>query len=394
MRVRHLWLTAAVAAIWSGSVRADTRAPGSDYLLDVRYRLESVDDNAFAHSALAQTVRVQLGYRWQPTPVWSAVIEGAAVGALDNRYNSTANGKTAYPTVADPQTTQLNRAFVAYRTERFGATLGRQRIELDNQRFIGTSGWRQTDQTFDALALDGRIGEHTTLRYDYLDRVHRVFGDDHPNALLRERNLDAHLFNAAYDGFGGHWVGYGYLIGDQDVPTASTATWGLRQTGSHKCGVLEFGWTLEAAQQSGRGDNPMHGSRAYRFAEGTLVAAGITWRAGWERLGGDGTSALQTPLATLHAFNGWADRFLVTPPGGLQDRYIGASGTFGKPRWNVVWHEFRADHGSAAYGTELDASLGMPLTSQLSGLLKLADYRSDGFSTNERKLWLQLEWKH
>jgi hypothetical protein len=322
------------------------------------------------------------------------VVEGAHVSALGDRYNSTANGRTAYPVVSDPQTTQLNRAFVAWHGQRFGAALGRQRIELDNQRFIGSVGWRQTEQTFDALALDGRIGERTTLRYDYLDRVHRVFGDDNPNALLRGRNLAAHLFNAAHDGFGGRWVGYAYLIDDQDVPGASTATWGLRQSGSHSSGTLEFGWTLEAAQQRGRDRNPMRGSRAYRFAEGTLKLAGITWRAGWERLGGDGAFALQTPLATLHAFNGWADRFLVTPPNGLDDRYAGASGAFGKPRWNVAWHDFRADHGGAAYGTELDASVSVLLIKQLDGMLKLADYRSDGFSSNERKLWLQLEWKH
>ena len=48
---------------------------------------------------------------------------------------------------------------------------------------------------------------------------------------------------------------------------------------------------------------------------------------------------------------------------------------------------------SAGYGTELDASLNMSLARQLTGRLKLADYRSDGFSSNERKLWLQLEWK-
>ncbi len=48
---------------------------------------------------------------------------------------------------------------------------------------------------------------------------------------------------------------------------------------------------------------------------------------------------------------------------------------------------------SATYGTGLDASSCMPLTRQPTGLLKQADYRSDGFLSDERKLWLQLEWK-
>ena len=140
MRARLVWSIAAAMALWNGSVRADAPVPGSDYLLDVRYRLESVDDAGFTHSALAQTMRVRLGYRWQLTPAWSAVLEGAYVRALEHRYNSTANGQTGYPVVADPATTQINRAFIAYRSGPFGATLGRQRIELDNQRFIGASG--------------------------------------------------------------------------------------------------------------------------------------------------------------------------------------------------------------------------------------------------------------
>jgi hypothetical protein len=28
----------------------------------------------------------------------------------------------------------------------------------------------------------------------------------------------------------------------------------------------------------------------------------------------------------------------------------------------------------------------------VTGLVKLADYRSDGFARDTRKLWLQLEW--
>ena len=43
----------------------------------------------------------------------------------------------------------------------------------------------------------------------------------------------------------------------------------------------------------------------------------------WHRPDGQ----LQTPLATLHAFNGWADMFLTTPANGLQDLYFRASYT-------------------------------------------------------------------
>jgi hypothetical protein len=38
--------------------------------------------------------------------------------------------------------------------------------------------------------------------------------------------------------------------------------------------------------------------------------------------------------------------------------------------------------------------LGFPLQGKLSGLVKLADYRSQGFGSDVRKLWLQLEWSN
>ena len=83
----------------------------------------------------------------------------------------------------------------------------------------------------------------------------------------------------------------------------------------------KFGWTLEAAHQRDHANNPLHFSHAYWLLEPALTVRDITARAGWEHLGGNGRHALQTPLATLHAFNGWADKFLVTPVNGLEDRY-------------------------------------------------------------------------
>lgn len=103
-------------------------------------------------------------------------------------------------------------------------------------------------------------------------------------------------------------------------------------------------------------------------------------------------------LPTL--FNGWADKFLSTPNRGLDDRYLAASGGFGQgPRaskfnWALAWHDYRADEGGADYGREWNASLGFPVCQRVVGLVKLADYRSDGFGRDTRKLWLQLEWKN
>ena len=122
-------------------------------------------------------------------------------------------------------------------------------------------------------------------------------------------------------------------------------------------------------------------------------------RAGWEHLGGDGVTALQTPLATVHIFNGWDDQFTVTPAKGLEDRYLGAGGKFGRGKydgkwvWAVSWHDYRSNVGSLHYGHEWNASLAFPLAGGLNGLVKVADYRANAFSRDNTKLWLQVEWR-
>jgi hypothetical protein len=364
----------------------------------LRYRYEDVQDDAFARAAHAHTARLRLGWRQPFAHGFSAVLEGEAVAELSDRFNSGANGETAFPVVADARALELNQAALAWRGARMGATVGRQRILLDNQRFVGNVGWRQNEQTFDAVSFDAALPAAWTVRYHWLDRVHRVAGDEALDPLARERDLDAHLINAAWTREAHTLVAYAYLLEDEDVAAASTRTLGARWTCALGTGAARWSWTLEAARQHDHADNPRSFAHDYLLAEPAVAWGGILWKAGLERLDGDGTHAFQTPLATLHAFNGWADKFLVTPPNGLDDRYVSAGGKFGhggwqdRLAWTVAFHDFDAARGSAAYGREWDAQLGAGLGRGWNALLKLADYRSDGFARDTRKLWLQLEW--
>jgi hypothetical protein len=296
---------------------------------------------------------------------------------------------------------EFNQAWVGWRGARAAATFGRQRVLLDNQRWVGNVGWRQNEQTFDAAAIEWKPSGALTARYYWFDRVHRVNGDDARDRLARERDLDGHLLDVALTRGDQQWGSYAYAHEDRDVPSASTLTTGLRWTGNR---VLKqdgrkrgWGWRVEAAHQRSHADNPLGFSHAYWLIEPSLSRGAVTWRAGWEHLGGDGQHALQTPLATLHAFNGWADKFVVTPPGGLEDRYLAVSGAFGrggyagKLKWAAAWHDYRADTGGR-YGREWNASIGFPVRGPVTGLVKLADYRSHGFARDTTKLWFQLEW--
>lgn len=335
---------------------------------DTRYRAERVDDAAFADEANAHTLRVRLGYLWVPDTRWSALLEGEHVAPLHERYNSTTNGRVTLPVVADPDATEVNQAWIRFTDDRAMVTAGRQRLLFDNQRFIGNVGWRQNEQTFDAVHAEFGVGS-AHLRYAYLDRVHRVFGT--------ERDHDSHLLNVGWDGLSA----YAYLLDDRDAGDASD-TVGLRWSGTQ----APFGWTLEAARQD---------TLDYFLISPSVSWRGIKWTLGWERLDGDGVRGFSTPLATLHAFNGWADRFLTTPAVGLDDRHAIASGSVFGGNWVVAYRSYSAVRGDADLGHEWNASYGRALPTRLPihWLVKVADYNGGNHAPDVRKLWLQLEWR-
>ncbi|UGB39577.1 alginate export family protein [Frateuria soli] len=360
---------------------------------DARARHEQVDNDAFARDARADTLRLRLGLRAMFGGGFGGYLEGAGVAAAGGHYDSGANGHGQYPVITDPRGSELNQAYLTWQGSTFGAIAGRQRLLFDNQRWIGNVGWRQHEQTFDAVTLQWAPTADWTVRYAWLGKVHRVAGRDARNVLARERKLDTHLLNAGVRHGRQQWSGYAYLHEDRDLATASSATYGVRWSG--KPVADGFGWTLEAAHQVDYANNPQRFAHDYWLAEPAWTLHGITGRLGWEHLGGNGRHALQTPLATLHAFNGWDDQFTVTPAGGLEDRYAAVNGAFGPQArfgWTLAWHDFHADHGNR-YGSEWDGSLGYAFSPTLNGLLKLASYQADGFGRDDTKLWLQVEWK-
>ena len=110
-------------------------------------------------------------------------------------------------------------------------------------------------------------------------------------------------------------------------------------------------------------------------------------------------TSVQTPLATLHKFQGWADKFLTTPPNGLRDLY--ANGGYG---WKsvagfdainaaVIYHRFDSDRLNIAYGSEWDAIVSAK-RGRWTATAKFADYRAKAFASDTRKIWLMLEWAY
>jgi hypothetical protein len=190
---------------------------------DLRYRYELVDDEGFAEDARASTVRFRLGYEtgsYYGISVFGELEDVHAVGT--EKYNSTSNGLTSFPIVADPEGAELNQAYMAYTgVSHTTFRLGRQRITLDNHRFIGNVGWRQNEQTFDAVSARFTPVEKLALFYAHIGNVNTIFGEAHPNTLLADRNVSTDLANISYSFPVGTLTGYAYLLELEDTPSAS-----------------------------------------------------------------------------------------------------------------------------------------------------------------------------
>jgi hypothetical protein len=366
-----------------------------DVIVDLRARYESVEQGGFAAAADALTSRLRVGFQTAPLKGTAFLVEAVAVNDLVEDYNSTTNGQTQYPVVADPADfAAINRfALVNKSLERTTLTFGRQRLTLDDHRFVGNVGWRQHEQTFDGLRAQwGTAKIKTDLTY--AAQVNRVFGPDSPQGKWEG---DFVLANFAFTLPVGTLSLFDYYLDVDNAAAISSNTAGIKLLGSKPLGKLTATYTLSYAQQAEAGLSPVDLDADYRLVEGGLAFAKFGLGLGVELLGGDGVAAFSTPLATLHAFQGWADKFLATPAAGLEDRYLrfsyplGKRGRFTNVAVLAFLHDFKADLGDAHFGEELDAQL-VARTERVALTLKYADYRADALFTDTDKLWLSVDY--
>ena len=393
-------LTAALLGLSATSVPVAALAaePVGHLILESRLRYEAVDQDGFARTASALTLRTRLGFETAPFHGFKALIEGENVVALQDDYNSSTNGHVAFPSIPDPEGTEINRAQISWTSPRVDVTVGRQRIILGNARFIGNSGFRQNEQTFDAARLVVRPNADLTATYIYIDNVRRIFGDDHPLGVFHS---DSHLMQVDARTPAGQIAAYGYLLDFRNAPTLSSATWGARLTGARPIGDgVSVTYEAEYARQTDHAGNPS------RFAH-TYVAGAIGLRrntssiaVGLERLGGNGVTAFQTPLGTLHAFQGWADVFLTTPADGVRDLNLRAGTTLnlapgpGAVRVAAAAHDFASARGGRNFGREFDLQIGVPVVPRVTAELTAASFSGQNGFSDRTKVWVTLEFKY
>jgi hypothetical protein len=372
--------------------------------LNNNFRVEYADTTG-RNSSTAVTNRLRLGYETKPLHGISAFVEMESV-LSPNTGNywvpATGDGTPDRTVIADPTGTELNQAWGRFSTQSLGASdvsldlkAGRQRIKLDDDRFIGNVGWRQFEQTFDSVSLRSDLGvRELSVFYAYVWGVQRIFGPDGPNP-----DSDSHLINISYGIADAVKVtAFGYLLDFRgDDPANSSNTYGLRLTGRFGPGDddpsgVTADYELTYARQEDAGANPNDYAADFFAGQFRLAKEGLgRVFAGYQFLGSDdGAFAFRFPLGTNHAFQGFADNFLVTPAVGLQDLYAGVQAEL---PWEieagVIYHQFWSDAGKDPLGREIDLVAARKITPNLAVLVKAAFFDGDTGQPDTERFWVQ-----
>ncbi|MCF6230383.1 MAG: alginate export family protein [Gammaproteobacteria bacterium] len=379
-------MVAGSAASASGITEA---IKGGEVSGDFRLRMETVTQDNALNDANALTLRSRLGYRTADYKGLTGFMEFENVTALNDDYEPMpSNPAKTESVVADPEGTEVNQLYLKYVSGGHAITAGRQRVILDNARFVGNVGWRQNEQTFNAIVFTVDSVADTSLVYAYVDGVNTILGGEY--------DTSAYIFNASYTGFSaGKITGYSYVIEQDDVPSASNSILGLRFSGATDVAEAKIKYTLEYAKQSDYAEGTNIDAQ-YLLAELGAEFSGVGIKLGYEVLGdgkGANDASFSTPLATKHAFNGWADAFLTTPTDGLQDIYLSVTTQIEGVKLLAVYHDYSADTGSADHGSEINLLAAKKFAGHYTALLKYADYSAGDSGTDTRKLWLMGQMK-
>ncbi|TAJ72475.1 MAG: hypothetical protein EPO51_10285 [Phenylobacterium sp.] len=392
-------------------------------LFEVRGRYEFVDQKKTAvltKNGEAATVRTRLGWESADWNGLRGLIEFEDVrqvgpehfqvqvpGATTPPLNGAA--KVRYPIINDPDGTELNRLQLSWTPNAaFAGTIGRQRILIDDQRFVGNVGWRQDEQTFDAARIDLAHGRFK-LFYAYVSHVNRVLGE------LRDWDSDSHLAQLT-------WTpaeqlklqGFVYALDFGNSAANSSITKGIKASGKTWVGLYQLAYNATYAHQSDYNGNTADYGLDYWGADLAGTFDIYTARVSYESLEGDGTRGFTTPLATTHAFQGWSDAF-VQPLGGNKgfvDGLRDLNFTLNvKPRWKwtylfnidvlVRYHDFDSQRTGASLGREWDAQVQATINPKLTAAIKYADFEraarvpagSAAPPPSRTKVWLTLEYK-
>jgi hypothetical protein len=346
-------------------------------------------------------MRTLLGFSTKPVDDIAATFQLINVADIAGDHNSIVNGQTRYANIPDPAATNVNQAFISYAgIPNLTITTGRQIIALDDTRFVGNVDFRQNMQTFDAVTLTSSPLPDFKATASYIWGIKDILNRHLPTKIFLgeaywtpRKEAAFEVFTYAYGNDAGSVIagaaGCGLTTGPQ---ACNSVTYGLRGHGEV---ALPSDFKLEykatyAHQSSYDGGSDLVDAD-YAQASGKLVWQ-KAYNIGAEYMlmgsNGSGTYGFQTPMATKHAFNGWAEIFLTTPPTGLRTVDAFAGATLFDVTAQAKYYSFRSDYGDKNYGDEWDFSLSYKFSGHVQVGAEYANYHANGFGASTEAGWM------
>jgi Alginate export len=369
-------------------------------LLQVRPRLNYIDEQSRPERAEALNTRLLFGWRTAPYKNLRLTMEGIHTDYFgDKRFNDDPRliFSSRYPLLPDPRITDVNQLHLEYSgLPSTRVRLGRQILRMGNQRFISDNDFRQIPRVFNGVSVVITGIEQTEILVGHMERVRDNLGNQ---ARLR---LD--MLHVAYNPLPASSVA-AYAYSHDQAATGSFTGFannsyrilGLRGQGSFgsEAGLM-FDLSLEYAKQDNlSGGDDRIDAHYYHVGAGASrgnYGASIHYEV---KGSNHGTYGFQTPLTDLYAFNGLALQFTSTPRQGLSDGWLAFHLNVQDFEFLVDYHRFRSDFGGLDLGREADVGISYPLRDNLRARLQYARFRPGEVATpfgDVDKAWFTLTY--
>ena len=362
----------------------------TNFSLKARYESVETPTTPAVGQAKAMTMGYRFGYETGAYHDFAVNVQAQGVWG-NKQYADGQSNSTQAPglnTVNDPAGVNLSQAHLIYRgIADTTIKQGRQVLRYDDDRWVGNVDWRQNWQTYDATSVTNKSIADTTVQAAYVTNVNRPSTDGasaNGNAHMKSTLVNVNNKSLSFADI----VAYNYRLDYTDAVQAGPTVMGSTNTTGVKLakeGIdvagFKLGWTGEMAQQKNFKQNTTNYTAKY-----TNIGASVGGSLGklsiaQETLGSDNGVGLQTPLATLFAFNGWADKFLVTPKNGLKDSYVRGRSNVAGIVVGADFHQFKSDAGSMNLGREVDLIAEKDLDKNFAVGARAARYKADSASS-------------
>ena len=372
-----------------------------EHNLELRPRWEYVDiENNGRRTANAFTTRFRTGLNMK---IQNVGFYGE-ITAVVPFYKNYSPEKEKYEIIPDKEELRITQLYGYLNYGLFSAKIGRQVINLDNQRFVGSVNWRQMLQTFDTIRIDVKPVKNLTLTAAYICSRQGVldkFSTDVCSGETFNRSFVAHITFKPFN-----WLkvsAYAYYLKD------NTDTYGLNFDGGYPINtILNIHYYVEYSHQINKTEKLRGTGNYFNIVLGSAYKndyGAFFIKVNYERLG----KRFITPLATLHKFNGWADIFLKYTAGGNTYGFkdVNLSVGYKHPLLGKImgiYHFFSSTRnfptGGKKFGKEMNLLWKRKLFKHTDLVIKYAYYNPDddakraGIADKEvTKFWIMLSFK-